>query len=130
MNIEQKVLISVRKRSGKVILSKDLAALGSPASVSRALSALTRKGVLIRLGYGVYAKTRINRITQKPAPDGWFYDLASEALDRLGVEVEPGQATRLYNAGSTQVPAVFSVSTPRRRITRQLQFGNQRLVYE
>jgi hypothetical protein len=101
MNIEQRILISIRKRATKVVLLKDVAALGSRASVSRSLASLVQKGVLVRLGYGVYAKTRINRITQRPAPDGWFYDLANEALLRLGINAEPGEAARLYNAGST-----------------------------
>jgi len=57
-----------------VFIRKDFGALGDYDQIGRALLSLTRKGKLIRFGYGLYAKARTNRITGLPmiaAPGGF-----------------------------------------------------------
>lgn len=49
-----------------VFTRKDFIALGGYDQVGRALLSLTREGKLIRIGYGLYAKARKNRITGLP----------------------------------------------------------------
>lgn len=75
--------------------------------IGRALLNLVRKGKLIRLGYGLYAKGRMNRITGLPmiAAQGGFNEVAKEALTRLKVKWQPGIAEQNYNSGlTTQIP--------------------------
>lgn len=74
--------------------------------VGRALLNLVR-GKIIRLGYGLYAKGRTNRITGLPmlAAQGGFDQVSKEALTLLGVKWQPSLAEQNYNAGlTTQVP--------------------------
>ena len=130
MNLEQRLLMSVAKRPGKIVLRQDVARLGSASGVSLALANLVRRGKLVRLGAGVYAKARINQYTGTPTPDGNFDDLAVEALLRLGVSLAPSRALRLYNEGSTQIPVTLSFQTPGRRISRKIRFGQQKVSYE
>ena len=51
------------------------------------IKSLSREGKLLKIGYGLYAKARINRITGKPmlAAEGGFTAISREALSRLGV---------------------------------------------
>ena len=80
--------------------------LGDYDQVGRALLALTKEGKLIRIGYGLYAKARINRITGLPmlsAPGG-FDQVAKEALDLLEVNWQPSMSEQGYNAGAEQIP--------------------------
>jgi hypothetical protein len=68
---------------------------------------LSRQGKLIRLGYGLYAKARPNRITGLPmiAAPGGFDQVAKEALSLLGVKWQPSIAEQNYNARlTTQIP--------------------------
>lgn len=93
------------KRS--VFTRKDFEALSDYDQIGRALLNLTRQGKLIRLGYGLYAKARTNRITGLPmiAAEGGFDQVAKEALTLLGVKWQPSIAEQNYNAGlTTQIP--------------------------
>ena len=85
----------------------DFESLGGYDQVGRALRQLTSDGVLIKVGYGLYAKARINRITGEPmlSASGGFVQVANEALSRLGVEWRSSQAALDYEAGATQIPA-------------------------
>ena len=81
--------------------------LGGYDQVGRALKSVVADEVVIKIGYGLYAKARPNRITGMPmlAANGGFNEVAQEALKRLGVKWQPGEATTAYQAGSTQIPA-------------------------
>jgi len=90
-----------------VFRRKDFIALGNYDQVGRALLNLTRKGKLIRLGYGLYVKARTNRITGLPmiAAAGGFDQVSKEALTLLGVKWQPSIAEQNYNTGlTTQIP--------------------------
>jgi hypothetical protein len=77
------------------------------ALTPHALRALVMDGHLVRLGYGVYGRAMVSRLSGKPMLHGrdGFSGVARQALDKLGVEWQPTQAERAYNEGrSTQVP--------------------------
>ncbi len=56
MNIEGRILQSLRPRRDGVLLRSDVNDFGSPSQVSVALKALLEKGLITRLDRGVYAK--------------------------------------------------------------------------
>jgi hypothetical protein len=92
---------------------------------------LVDTGKLVRVGHGIYAKTRMNRFTGTLLPAAPFESIASEAFRKLGIDVGPGTLARDYNSGvSTQIPMMAVVTTGRRRITRRIQVGTKRVVYE
>ncbi|SIT39482.1 conserved hypothetical protein [Paraburkholderia piptadeniae] len=131
MKLEARVARSIRRRTGVVILRSDLSRLGSQAQLTRVLTKLVATGQLVRVGHGIYAKTRLNRFAGRPAPAATFESIAAEAFRRLGISVGPGALTREYNTGrSTQLPMVAVVTTGRRRITRRIQVGTKRVMYE
>lgn len=121
----------IRKSRRTVFLRDDFEALGGYDQVGRALRQLVKQGRLVRIGKGLYAKARKNRITGQPmlAAPGGFDQVSKEALDRLGVEWEPGSAEKAYQAGSTQIPArvVIKVSGP---FQRTITYGKYRLGIE
>ena len=118
------------KNFGTVILRRELAALGSSSQITRALKALQDSGAILRIGTGVYAKTRRSSITGALIPAGSLETLSLEALRKLGVSVEPGKAAAAYNSGATtQIPGAFVVRTDR-RITRKISVGGRSVIYE
>ncbi len=56
MDIEGRILQSLRPRRDGVLLRSDVNDFGSPSQVSAALKALIEKGLITRLDRGVYAK--------------------------------------------------------------------------
>ncbi|WP_368648592.1 DUF6088 family protein [Castellaniella ginsengisoli] len=125
------MLRSIKQRTGNVILRADVAKLGSASQVSEALKALQAQGVLVRIGTGVYAKTRKSSVTGAIIPAGSLESLAVEALRRLGVSVSAGSAAVAYNTGrTTQLPGTFVANTGRRRISRKIAVGGRLVKYE
>ena len=121
-----------RKRRDDVFLPREFRDLGGEDQVLRALRRLVREKRLVRLGYGVYGRAVISRLTGEPLlyrPAG-FLDAARQALTKLGVSWEPTEAERAYNEGrSTQVP-VNPVVRVRGRFSRRLRDGTLELVLE
>lgn len=114
----------------QVIVRANVASLGSPRQISRALKALVQDGILIKLGYGTYAKlTRSERLKEPFLKEG-FAIIAKEALNKLNVEWEPSQAEKEYNAGiSTQIPMAIKVKL-RSRFNRKLSYKGIPLQFE
>ncbi len=131
MKLEERMLRSVRQRLGAVVLRAELADLGSPTQVSEALKSLQKKGVLMRIGTGVYAKTRKSSVTGAIIPAGSLETLAVEALKKLGADVKVSQAAGQYNSGrTTQIPGKFIANTGARRMSRKIAVGGRSLAYE
>jgi Family of unknown function (DUF6088) len=127
--IEQRV---ARNKGEDVFLTREFKKLGGEDQVLRALRSLVDEGRLVRLGYGVYGRAVVSRLSGKPmlhSPEG-FSGVARQALDKLGVEWEPTEAERSYNEGrSTQVP-VNPVVRVKGRFSRRLRYRNTELVLE
>jgi hypothetical protein len=114
-----------------VLLRGDFGDIASRSAVSRELKTLCAEGLLVRIGIGLYAKTRVSSVTGAVIPAGPLEVLTAEALRRLGIEVRHGAAARAYNAGITsQLPGQLVANTGRRRISRVIAVGGRRLHYE
>ena len=77
------------KAGDDVFLPREFADLGGADQVLRALRRLVRDGHLVRLGYGVYGRAIVSRLSGEPilfSPNG-FAGAARQALDKLGGEV-------------------------------------------
>jgi len=76
----------------------------------------------VRLGYGVYGRAEISRLSGEPmlaARDG-FIGAARQALDKLGVKLESTEFQRAYNEGrSTQMPVNPAVRVKGRFVRRR-----------
>jgi hypothetical protein len=80
-----------RKAGDWVFLTREFRDLSGETQVLRALRGLVRDGRLVRLGYGVYARAIISRLSGEPLllnPTG-LRGAAREALTKLGVPWEP-----------------------------------------
>ena len=121
-----------RKKGDDVFLPREFADLGGEDQVLRALRILVRDKRLVRLGYGVYGRAVISRLSGEAlrySLNG-FTGAARQALTKLGVKWEPTEAERAYNEGrSTQIP-VNPVVRVKGRFSRQLRDGNTELMLE
>jgi len=131
MKTQERILRSISRRTGVVMLRAEFDRFGSYSNVSKALASLVKEGRLVRAGKGVFVKTKISSLTGNVIPAGSLEIVATEALGKLGVEVWPGRLAEEYNQGkSTQIPARMVVNTGRRRISRRIEIGGCTLIYE
>jgi hypothetical protein len=119
-----------RKRDEDVFLPREFRDLGGEDQVLRVLRILVREKRLVRLGYGVYGRAVVSRLSGDPIlySQSGFSGAARQALTKLGVAWEPSEAERDYNEGrSTQIPLKPAVRV-RGRFSRRLRDGEQELV--
>lgn len=130
--LREKVRQRIARRRDDVFLTREFRDLGGEDQVVRALRELVRAGDLVRLGYGVYGRAVISRLSGEPIlynADG-FIGAARQALDKLGVVWEPTDAERAYNEGrSTQVPVNPAVRV-KGRFARHLRYQDAELQLE
>ena len=131
MTVVERMQQVISAERSDVLLRRDFRQSGSAAQVSRCLRLLCATGVLVRIGTGLYSKTRVSTVTGQLIPRGSLETLSQQALERLGVEVRPGRAATEYNQGKTkQLPGQLVVNTGRRSISRVIEVGGRRLMYE
>lgn len=115
-----------------VFLPREFSDLGGEDQVLRVLRTMVRDKNLVRLGYGVYGRAFVSRLSGEPLLDspGGFIGAARQALTKLGVKWEPTEAERAYNERrSTQIP-INPIVRVKGRFSRKLRDGNTELVLE
>jgi hypothetical protein len=127
-----KVEARIAERRDDAFLPREFRDLGGEDQVLRVLREMVRDGCLVRLGYGVYGRAEISRLSGEPmlaARDG-LIGAARQALDKLGVKWEPTEFQRAYNEGrSTQVPVNPAVRV-KGRFVRRLRYQDAELRLE
>ena len=128
--IENRILARITRRKSNVLLREDFIDLGGYDQVGRALLQLIRKGKIVKIGYGLYAKAKISSLTGEILPAQPLPILAREAMKRLGIKVSPTKAELDYQAGrSTQVPTGRLIGV-NNRISRKIGYKGASVYYE
>ena len=128
LTLKSKIAKKIARSKQQIFLRSDFEKLGGYDQVGRALRQLISDGALVKVGYGLYAKARMNSMTGRPipaAPRG-FRQVAEDSLDRLGVRWMPSKAMQAYLAGSTQIPMNAEVILLD-RCNRKIEFENFKL---
>src|SRR5260370_7896919 len=88
-----------RKRGDDVFLPREFRDLGGEDQVLRALRLLVREKRLVRLGYGVYGRAVVSRLSGAPIlySQNGFLGAARKALPKLGVPWDPSEPHPTYN---------------------------------
>jgi hypothetical protein len=128
-SLEDRIKRRIARKKGDVFMREDFGDLGGYDQVGRALRALTAKGELVRVGYGLYSRATQSVLTGRPIPVRGLKTLR-DALVRVGIETAPSQLERAYNAGqTTQVPTGRMVAV-KRRVRRKIGYDGIALGFE
>ena len=105
--LKNRITVKINRSTRQVFLRSDFEKLSGYDQIGRALHELATEGQLIKVGYGLYAKSRPNQLTGKPmlAAEGGFVQVAKESLNRLGVKWVESDLVDAYQNGATQIPA-------------------------
>lgn len=117
------------KRSRRYVFErKDFDDVASYDQVGRALRQLVKQGDLIKIGYGLYTKAKLNSLTGKPMPThpGGTDALMREILKMKGVDFEMDNLSWQSLSGqSTQIPSSVQYSWNPKQFNRKLVVGNR-----
>lgn len=113
-----------------VLLRSDFKDLGSPRQISRGLNALLKLGLLIKIGFGLYAKAYKSRYTDSPLAVGGLDNALREALNRLKIRWMSGSAEQAYNAGETTQIPMSNIVRLKSRCRRKIEYKTATLIYE
>jgi hypothetical protein len=128
--IERRISARISRKKCTVLLREDFADLANYGQVGRVLRRLVAKGVIMKIGYGLYAKAHVCRFSGELVPDKCLPDLAREALHRLGIETVLNSLEIAYNEGRTT-----SISTGRligvtKPVRRKIGYDGTYVSYE
>ena len=103
--LEGKITYRVKRSKTPVFVRDDFKDIGGYDQVGRILRNLVKKGLLVGLGYGTYARSRKSSVSGTIVPEKPLPELARDLLKKLGVKIASSSAEKAYNSGkSTQVP--------------------------
>lgn len=128
--ISYRALKLIEQLPSKVILRQDIEDLGSSRQVSRAFDTLVEQGNLVKIGYGIYAKTKKSVITGDSYLPGGFLNAAREALTRLGVKWQISKAELAYNQGTIQQVPANPPTKLQTRFRRKLSYRGMEMRFE
>lgn len=128
--LEDRMMIRIKRSNAVVFMRQDFSDLGGYSQVGRVLRVLITKGLLINIGYGLYARARKSTITGKIIPEKSLPDLAKEALKRMGIETTPSSADQAYHSGKSHQVPTGRVIGVRGRISRKIKYNGASISFE
>ena len=128
--LEAKMRYRIKRGRNSVYIPSDFFDLSDRDQVGRVLRQFIKKGVLVKLGQGIYARAKISSLTGKPVPEKDLRSLALEALKKLGIKTAPSSQEQAYNKGqSTQVPTGRVIGV-KDCISRTIGYNGRFIKYE
>ena len=128
--LESQLSERIDRKRRAVFLRADFADLGGYDQIGRALRQFVLNGRLMKIGSGLYVRTRPSVIDGKPTPVKGLRVLADEALRRLGIKTAPTRLEQDYSAGkTTQVPSGRRVAV-NKRVRRKIGYNGVTMSFE
>ncbi|MCB1838843.1 MAG: hypothetical protein KDI61_01090 [Alphaproteobacteria bacterium] len=128
--LESKITYRVKRSAVSVFVRQDFEDIGGYDQVGRILRQLVQKGLLINIGYGVYARAKQSALSGKVIPEKPLPELAQEALNKLGVKIIPTKAQKAYNEGNTTQVPTGRVIGVKGRISRRIGYNGKYVSFE
>lgn len=130
MTIQDRLETRINRAKRSVFMRSDFADIADYDQVGRGLRNLVRDGLLLKIGYGLYVRARVNRITGTLMPDhpAGNDGVLIEAMERLGVDYQLDDLSLKSLSGeNTQIPASIKIIPKSSRFTRKIAVGKQRV---
>ncbi len=129
-SLKNRMLLRIKKSNKTAFISSDFFDLSDKDQVGRVLRFLVKEQILIKLGRGIFAKTKQSLLGDKKILAKDFPTVAREALEKLKIRTFPTKAEQDYNAGlSTQIPTGLMVAV-NKRVARTISYNGRSIKYE
>lgn len=129
--VKERISASLMSSKDGVFLRNEFNRFGDYRQVSRAVKDLADDGLIVRVGYGVYARAIKSPLSGMPVPKEALVTIGLEAMRKMGIKADIGTNERALSDGrSTQVPMRPVISVGKSRVRRKLGFGKRTIAYE
>jgi hypothetical protein len=128
--LEDRIAYRIARSQGEVFMRKDFSDIADYDQVGRSLRQLVKKGKIVKIGYGLYAKAGVSPLSNRIVPRRGLRDLATEALNKLKVEVAPSSYDRAYNEGKTSQIPTGRVIGVKGRVVRKIGYDGKYVTFE
>ncbi len=129
--VKDRVIAKIKRSPSSVFLRKEFDRFGDYRQVSRAINQATASGMLVKVGFGLYAKARPSTISGKPVPTVPLLNIGLEVMKKIGVKADVGKdAMALREGRSTQIPMLPIINIGKARVSRKISVGSRQVVYE
>lgn len=129
--LESRVRYRLSRSKDSVFTPMDFLDLSDRDQTGRVLRKLVAEQSLVKIGRGLYAKTKTSSVTGKIMPAKPLTDLAKEGLTKIGARVVPSRAETAYNSGkTTQVPTGRVLAIKGKRVSRKIGYNGKFIVLE
>lgn len=128
--LEKKIQYRIKKSKDFVFMLPDFLDLSDRDQIMRALRKLITKGLILKVGQGVYVKAKKSNLTGKIIPQADLTEIGKEVAKKLNFKILPTKYEQWYNEGkSTQVPngKVIAINGT---ILRKIGFNGVYITYE
>lgn len=128
--LEKRIQYRIKKSNDSVFMLPDFLDMSDRDQVMRALRKLIQKGLIIKVGQGVYVKAVKSLISNKYIPVLTLQEIGKAVAQKLKIKVIPNKFEVWYNEGkSSQVPTGLVISVLG-RINRKIGFDGIYIKYE
>lgn len=128
--LEDRVQYRIKRSSYSTFVLSDFNDLSDRDQILRALRKLIKKKLILRVGQGVYVRTKVSSVTNKIIPEQNIRTIAITALRKSGIIVIPAPCEQEYNDGkTTQVPTGIVIGV-NRRVNKKIGFNGRFVKYE
>jgi hypothetical protein len=129
--VKDRVIAKIKRSPSSVFLRKEIDRLGDYRQVRRAINEAAASGVLVKVGFGLYAKARPSTISGKPVPTVPLLNIGLEVMQKIGVKADVGKDTVALREGrSTQIPMLPIINIGKSRVSRKIAVGSRQIIYE
>jgi hypothetical protein len=128
MTAANQIFQKVKRSRRYVFERKDFDGIASYDQIGRSLNQLIDKGEIMKLGYGLYTKARVNSLTGRlmPTNPGGTDALMREILKMKGVDFEMDSLSlQSFSGESTQIPSSVHYLWNPKQFNRKLVVGNR-----
>ena len=120
----------IKRSAASAFVPADFKDLSDSDQIGRVLRRMTRSGFLIKIGQGVYARSKTSKLTGKRTLERPIQELAKVALAKRGVKVTESSYDRAYSTGrTTQVPTGRVIGV-KGRVSRKIGYNGNFVTYE
>jgi hypothetical protein len=128
--LEKRIQYRIKKSKDFVFMLPDFEDLSDKDQIMRALRKLIEKGLILKVGQGVYVKAEKSAISGMLLPQIDVAEIARIVAKKLKVKTIPSKYELWYNEGkTTQVPTGRVVAVLG-RINRKIGFNGKFIKYE
>ena len=127
--LKEKIKYRIKRKKDSVFILSDFDDLSDKDQIGRILRGLVKKGILVKVGQGLYAKTKISLLSGNRILEKSLIEIAKEVLEKYNYKIGKTKYEKLYEEGkSTQLPTGRMIAVEG-RINRKIEYNGVEIEY-